>query len=416
LSWVALDLTTRPVTRRTAWVAGTAGALLQWFSLPSVLVAVGLTLPIALWASTTPPDVKRRRVGVVVGMWAASAAAITIVTVTTMSPETRDYMRVYWADGFAPASLADWVRTGWPWPRIHRLFRGGFGAQAGLGYPLPPFYPALAIMGFVLLWRRDRRLALILLAPLAVTLAAATMRQYPFSDRLIVFLVPAALIAIGEVSGAVARVTASYSKPIAALAVASITVPALLPVATKLPPYRVEDIKFVLGYVQARHQPTDEMYVYYAAAPVMTTYASQFGFNPPAYVVGGCHRGATRRYFEELDAFRGHSRVWVILTHSQPVYREREDMLAYLDAIGTRLDYVDRASRVVGHTPFSAEGFLYDLSATARLAAADSASFTVTGPTGTNQQNTCRNGPHAMIRSDFVCPSPQARCARRGVP
>jgi hypothetical protein len=414
LSWIALGLVTRPVTGRRTWLAATAGGLLQWFSLPSVLVAAGLIVPIVLWTSTTPPEARRRRVGVVVGVWAASGLAITLWSLAAMSAETRDYMRLYWADGLGPVSLADWVRTGWPWPRILRLFRGGFGAQAGLGYPLAPVYPVLATIGFVLLWRRDRQVALILLAPLGVTLAAAAARQYPFSDRLILFLVPTAAAAIAEVSGAAASLAAPYSRAIAALAVAAVSVPAVLPVATRLPPYRVEDLKPVLGYVQARHQRGDGIYVYYGAAPVMTVHASEFGLSPNMYAVGGCHRGETRRYLEELDTFRGSSRVWIILTHSLPVYREREDILEYLDTIGTRLDYAGMPSRAVGHTPFPAEAFLYDLSATARLAAADSASFTVTGPTRTNQRNTCTNGPQALIRSDFVCTGPhETRCIRR---
>jgi hypothetical protein len=279
---------------------------------------------------------------------------------------------------------------------------------------LSPLYPALATLGFVLMWRRDRRVALILLMPVGLTLAAAAARQYPFSDRLILFLVPAFVAAIAEASGAAASIVAPFSRRIALVGATTFSVLAVWPVATKLPPYRVEDVKHVLAYVRARHQPRDDIYVYYGAAPVMTVYARDFGFSADTYAVGGCHRGETRRYFEELDTFRGSERLWIILTHSLPVYREREDILEYLDTIGTRLDYVDVPSRAVGHSPFSAEGFLYDLSTVVRLAAADSTSFTVTGPSGTNQRNTCVNGPQAMIRSDFACTgAPDTRCTRR---
>jgi hypothetical protein len=411
LSSIALVLVSGPVTARQAWLAAMAGAVLLWFSFPSVFVVVGLTVPVALWMSTTPLEARPRRVAVVAGVWAASALMVTIWSFATLSPETRDYMRVYWADGLAPVSLADWMRTGWPWPRIHRLFRGGFGAQAGLGYPLAPVYVVLAMVGFVLLWRRDRRVALVLLMPMAVTFTAAAVRQYPFSDRMILFLLPAIFAAIAELSAAAVR--RAPSTRIAALVVAAISVPAVLPVATRLPPYRVEDLKYVMEHVQDRHLRGDAIYVYYGAAPVMTLYARELGFSPEMYAVGGCHRGQTRRYFEELDTFRGRSRVWLILTHSQPVYREREDILAYLDSIGTRLDSIDRPSRVVGHNPFAAEGFLYDLSSTARLGGADSATFAVTGLGVTNQQNTCVDGPQVMIPSDFACAdSPYSRCHR----
>jgi hypothetical protein len=414
LSWIALDLIIRPVTQRRAWLAAGSGALLQWFSQPSVLVTAGLILPVMLWMSSAPSDARLRRVCVVVGMWAASAATVTLWSLATTSAETRDYMRLYWADGLAPVAVGDWMRSGWPWPSIHRLFRGGFGAQAGFGYPLSPLYAILTTVGFVVLWRHNRPVALILLAPVAVTLAAAVARQYPFRDRLILFLAPGAIAAIGEATWAATAAATRYSPRVAVLVAVAIIVPAALPVATKLPPYHVEHVKRVIGYVQARRQPGDDFYVYYAAAPVMSMYDSAFGFPPGAYAVGGCHRGDSRRYLEELDTFRGRPRVWVILTHSLPVYREREDILAYLDTIGTRKDYVSVLSRAVSGEPFPAEGFLYDLSRTAQLAAADSASFTVTNPIAANERNTCVNGPHAMIPSDFVCTGPPGtRCTRR---
>jgi hypothetical protein len=414
LSWIALGLVTQPVSARQAWLAAAAGALLQWFSHASVLVAAGLVVPVWLFMSAAPPDARRRRVGIVVGMWAASALAVTTWSLVTTNPETQNYMRLYWADGLAPATLGDWMRTGWPWPSIHRLFRGGFGAQAGLAYPLAPLYVVLAAAGFVFLWRRDRRVALILLAPLAVTLAAAAARLYPFRDRLILFLVPAAFAAIGEVSVVAARAAMPISRALAASTVAAITIAGVVPVATTLPPYRVEDVKHVLRYVQAKRQPGDQVYVYYGAAAVMSVYDTTFGFSPATYAVGGCHRGDSRRYFEELDTFRGTARVWIVLTHSLPAYREREDIVAYLDAIGTREDYVNVPSRAVSGQPLPAEGFAYNLSAPARLASSDSASFAVTGPSGTSQGNTCADGPHAMIPSDFVCAGTSgSRCVRR---
>jgi hypothetical protein len=414
LSWIALDLITREVSERRAWCAAFAGAVLQWCSYSAVFVIAGLLLPVALWTSASPPESRQRRVGIVVGMWAVSAVAITIWSLATTSAETLDYMRLYWADGLAPLSVQDWIRSGWPWPAIYRLFRGGVGAQAGLAYPLAPLYVVLTIAGLSLLWRRDKRTTVILLAPIAVTLAAAAARQYPFRDRLILFLLPAVVTGIGEAAAAAARALRAFSPRLAPPAVIAVSVLAVWPVATKPPPYRVEDVKQVLGYVQARRQPSDEVYVYYASAPVVSVYDAAFGFARGAYAVGGCHRGNSRRYFEELDTFRGRPRVWVIVTHSLPGYREREDIVAYLDAIGTRADDVNVPSRAISGEPLPAEGFLYDLSATGRLARADAASFAVTGPSGTNQQNTCVNGPHTMIPSDFVCAErPVARCVRR---
>ena len=412
LSWLALDLITGPVSERKAWRAGFAGAILQAFSQPAVLMAAALVGPIMLWMSADPPHARRRRVTIVAGLWGASALAMTAWALAMMSPATRDYMHVYWADGFAPTSFARASAVRWPWPNIRLLF--GSGDQASLAYPFSPLYPVLAALGFGVLWVRQRRLAVILLAPLVVTLGAAIVHQYPFRDRLILFLVPSLLMAIAAVGAAVYGFVERFSRAIAVLAVMALAIPATTPVARLPPPYRVEDVKSVLAHVQARRQSNDSVYVYYGAAPGMSVYGSAYGFSRDAYAVGGCHRGDSRRYLEELDTFRGSSRVWIVLTHALRNYREREDIVAYLDAIGTRLVAVNVASRAVGRNPLPAEGFLYDLSQPAQLENASAQSFPLTGPRAEIGRNPCAVSPQAVNLSDFECTgSPDAPCTRR---
>jgi hypothetical protein len=62
----------------------------------------------------------------------------------------------------------------------------------------PLLYFGLIVLGFVLRWRRDRILTPLLVAPIGLTFAAAFARQYPFSDRLILFLTPSFFVAIGD--------------------------------------------------------------------------------------------------------------------------------------------------------------------------------------------------------------------------
>jgi hypothetical protein len=164
-----------------------------------------------------------------------------------------------------------------------------------------------------------------------VTLSAAVARQYPFSDRPILFLVPMAIMAIAEASAAAAQFAERFSKPLAGLAVLGVSFLAMLPVARTLPPYRVEDVKSVLRHIETRRQPGDEVYVYYGAAAVMSVYDAALR---PQYTRPTCR-----------------CRVWI---------------------------------------------------------------FTVTGPHGANQQNTCVSSPHTMIRSNYECTGPpNPRCTRR---
>lgn len=123
-------------------------------------------------------------------------------------------------------------------------------------------------------------------------------------------------------------------------------------------------------------------------------------------VIGGCHRGDSRRYLEELDTFRGQPRIWVVLTHALRQYREREDLIAYLDTIGTRREGLVVESHAVGRTPLPAEVYLYDLSSATKLARSSAGSFHLTGPTSADPRFGCSEGPHAIIAPDFRCAEP----------
>ena len=93
-----------------------------------------------------------------------------------------------------------------------------------------------------------------------------------------------------------------------------------------------------------------------------------------------------------------------MLTHAVPPYRERDDLLAYLDKIGTRKDVLVVESYAVGRIPLPAEAYLYDLSSATKLASSSADSFPLTGPNSANPRLHCGEGPHAMIPSDFPCP------------
>ncbi len=415
LTSLALQLVSGPTSARKAWRVAIAGALLVWFSQPGVIVVAALATPVLAWLSPDGPTKRWRLPVLIVSMWGASALAATLVSMASMSDATRNYMQVYWADGFAPPSLDRAIALAWPWPNIRLLFAGGPGAQAGLGYPLSPLYPVLAGIGFVALWFQRRRVAVVLVAPVALTLAAAIVRQYPFRDRLILFLVPALILAVGAAIQLAYTLLRRVSVPMAGLAAGALALGAVIPIMASPPPYRIEDVKSLLAQIEAKRQPGDATYVFYGAAPVMSVYAQSFGYRRGDYLVGGCHRADSRRYLEELDTFHGTPRVWVILTHSFALYREREDILGYLDATGNRLDEVRVVSHAMGRTPAPAEAYLYDLSGN-RPGGVSSATFTLTGTQVLNPRSGCVNGPQVMIPSDFHCGLPNKRCTRRPNP
>ena len=82
----------------------------------------------------------------------------------------------------------------WIWERLTWLF-GMYTAtlrrtNGGLGYPWSQAFAVLSVIGAFSLWRRRREVAVLVVLPVIVTLAAAAFRVYPFSGRVVTFLLP----------------------------------------------------------------------------------------------------------------------------------------------------------------------------------------------------------------------------------
>jgi hypothetical protein len=174
----------------------------------------------------------------------------------------------------------------------------------------------------------------IVMAPVLAAMVAAVAGLYPLASRLALFLIPSALLAVA----ALARWPWIIAVFVAAQGVESVL------------PESHEDMRSNAAALAAERRPGDAVYVYYGAIPTFGYYADTTGI-----VRGGCHRGEWRRYTEELDAFRGKARVWLVVAHAFDRNGIREDSLLvrYLDATGRR--YLTFTAR-------SAFALLYDLS------------------------------------------------------
>ncbi|HWW87679.1 MAG TPA: hypothetical protein VNZ26_28970 [Vicinamibacterales bacterium] len=361
-----------------------AGVVTVWLSNSAPLVLAGASVALLGPVLTTQSSDRRRnvlRLLPIVGAWGLASALSIAVAHGSVSADTRRILFSYWTAGFMPMPPWRIASFAWPLQAFSRIF-GGI-ESAGLWYPMNRGYAALSLLGFWSLWRRSARLGLLFVAPFAVTLLAAAAHQYPFRDRLVLFLVPSALFGVAEGIRFLADLAERRHKYLGVVVMAALAAPPLYRSARSLPPYQSEDIKPLLQHLRARLRPSDRLYVYYGASNAFGYYASQYDIGLEGVLFGECHYGDARRHLEQLDQLRGQPRVWVLFTHVLPDqngYNERQDILAYLDAIGTRRDTVIRPP----HHPAgsyatldSADLYLYDLSEPARLALTSSASFAV---------------------------------------
>jgi hypothetical protein len=377
--------------------AGVAGALLAWFSQPSSIVLTALGAGLALrtisaWRASRKEisrDALRLALPLaeVMAWWSAAVVAVVFVAGHSITPSARAFLQDWWSFGFPPLSWAGEETTLWPLDQLHTLF--ALGDSSSLAYLWPEFYLGVALLGFAVLFWRGGTARLVVL-PVALAVVAGIARQYPFSGRLILFLLPCFFLAMGAALSWIAE-----KLPAFALLPALAVLPALLTVLWVSPPYEIEAVKPLLAELRSEWKAGDVLYVYYRSGPAMMLYGQRYGFSEGDYAQGGCHDGNWREYLHELDHFRGKSRVWIMLMQMPPSYGERNTLLHYLDTIGVqRAAYRTYVHMVSHHGDEPTELLLYDLSGKDRLTAASAKTFPFLGE---EDMRTCAYGPRAMV-------------------
>ena len=371
-----------------ALLVGVAGTVAVFLSHAAVLVLAGLAAALLLGFLLAGRRREIARLGITIGCWAVSCGAAVWVASREMTPRMHDILWQYWMPTFGPRPHTVIGDVRWA---ISTL--AGELGDAGLAYPFAPLYLGLAALGAIAHWRRNRSLSLLLLAPIATALAAADLHLYPFGSRVVLFVVPALMLAVAagvETLAATLLKLARRQLPKAGAALLYLValVPALLAFRADPPVYRIEETKPLLQAVAERRQPGDAIYVYYGAGHALRFYGPRYGFQPGDYELGGCHRGDARKYLVEVDGFRGRPRLWVLIAHAQPRLGEDQLLLAYLDRLGTRRLALRALPHVRGGG-LPAEAFLYDLT-DAKRSTASAATFPIPpAPSGLDPRLAC---------------------------
>ena len=232
------------------------------------------------------------------------------------------------------------------------------------------------------------------MTPIAATLAASTLDLYPFGSRFILFLVPFFLLLVGAGLEVLMR-PQSRAAPFGVLAVLLVLSYPIARAATNLvnPPGH-EELKAVLGEVQARWEPGDALYVWYQSQYPFRYYAdcsdcdvlgergpaevvaaeddlkdpNALASHPPRLFVGGPYR-TLQDTASDLARLRGGGRTWLLFSSTW-----NDEFVRYtLDCAGTRLEEF-RAVRAVA--------YLYDFSLAPSASPACTTDAAATTPKG----------------------------------
>jgi len=352
--WLALEAGRAPITaRRTALAL--AGALAPWLSQPAVF-GLGAAAAFVAW-----PALRARRWGALRGVapvlacWAVGAGSAVWWALHVVPRAAHDYLVSFWNADFPPIASGAVAVAAW----TGRAVAGIFAFQ--IPAPLAWIALGLAALGLMQLGRRVAGGVLLVAGPAMLVLAASALRLYPLAGRLSLFLAPVVALAIGGGLEWLAEHAAGHPASRGAVAALAATCVALSAASVRYVPTTREELRPVIRYVAAHRRPGDAIYVYYGAEQAFRYYAPRFGLTSAAYQVGHCARDDWRAYTAELDALRGHPRVWLVLAHpfSRAGIDEQRLFLGYLAHLGRR---------VGGFSAPGAIAALYDLGDSTRAA------------------------------------------------
>ena len=337
------------------------GSLVIWFSHPSIFMLGGIEGYYLLTAASKDRfKILFNRLLVYLA-WLTSFGLFYFLTIAkTMNNED---LASSWSSRY-PATFWD---IEWLFDALGRFFynpMGFTGITDGVGI-------FAFIFGCVAWYSKNRTFLGALVAPFVATLAAACLHQYPFRERLVVFLVPLAILIIAE---GIAWLSSKFPPTkaiktnrfktsllaglLGAFCLVALTIPPITRAGSFIiHPELKEEIRPVAEYVLSHKQPGDTIYVYSLGAQAFTYYAARLGYSEQDYILGLGNlsykdKDAAQNWQElkaDIEPLRGKSRVWFVLRAQES---EEAATLEYLNQIGQEIDVFKQPG---------ASAYLYDL-------------------------------------------------------
>lgn len=345
--------------RGQAIIFALLGSAAVWFSHPAVFVLAGAAVGSLLKWTQKGFKLSRSlvtRLGIYLS-WFTSFGLFYIFSLQDLG--SNDLLKSSWQKKGAFLGPDENVFEALVW-MLDRLGRS-FHEPLELVGPWDGVAIAFFLLGCFTLYRR-RELGMVLF-PILFTLLAACIQKYPFSGRLVFFLMPLLILGVALGVDLLIRNRNIYGRALG-IGLASLVI--FQPLTTALPqlytPHLREEIRPVIEYIQTHQQENDTLYVYQSGQPQFLFYTDRFGYTPDDYILGiddldaydgkGVSPEERERYLRDLDQLRGNPRVWVLFSHAW-VADENNLVFDYINCLGTELDsYQDTGAFV----------YLYDFS------------------------------------------------------
>lgn len=287
---------------------GILGAICVWFSniTPILLLSIGL----ALWLPLLKAFNSKRLFSILTSnaLWLVSFLPYYFNFIKN-NPH-REGMVNYWSSAFLPHQPKEAYE--WIVATFEELFR-----NTASHYEMTFLALGLFIVGVLsVLIRKTKWHYLYLFLPILIHLQLSYFRVYPFTGRLILYLIP--LIIFFEFVG-IEYISGFFKTKKAVVILFSL---ALLSLAfLRTPNYFVhpmmgEDIKPVLQYVKEQKEQNDIVYAYSGAHAAFKFYKDKYFTTEDSCIVGISSGDYYNKFIKEFEGLKG--RVWVVFSHMNP--------------------------------------------------------------------------------------------------
>ena len=321
----------------TPWRAlalGLLGAASIWFSHPSMFVLAGIGIALSVFCLAKREWSKIRLISIAYSLWALSFVACYVVSLRSLS-ENKNLLN-YWASNFVPWPVVSLSTIDW----FIGTFFGTF--EYPVGGELSGLAALLFLIGGIALFFNKRDQFLILILPVFITLVASGLHKYPFSGRLILFLVPVLIIFIAR-GAELIQLKIKADTPLVAWCLIGFLFfhPLIYSTYHLIKPVVRTEIKPVMNYIKEHRRTEDALYVYHWSIPAFRYYAPRLGLDTMSRVMGAYGDSNWHNYENDIDRLRSYRRVWLLFSNSRTQSGEDEEkiFLYFVDKVGAKLDY-----------------------------------------------------------------------------
>ena len=358
LVYLAIRCLRKNVHAKDFLLLGSVGAIVIWFSHPSIFILAGIGLVLVLEKITRKEFVPWIWIlGMGIG-WVASFGLEYLVSLRNIVAD--EYLINYWHRAYVP--LPPWSDKSWFINTYFSFLLFAFHRADGT---MALITLVLTFIGSLSILARNWRIGLLVISPFVIAVIVSALQRYPLKDRFMLFLVPFVLLLMAEGFRAIYWLIAKWKPNFAAAFIGILALAVVWQIAPityeKAISGRGEDIRSVIKYVAENRMQDDIVYIFDKTDAVYRYYAPFYGLDKGNIIVGVYSpkkRIALQNFDDDVNSLVGNARVWFI-------FSEILDCSTCVGE-GTQAYYVDRLNRF-GIMLDSIDGaggnaYLYDLS------------------------------------------------------